>query len=80
LFWTRAGLVEVDPAGGKVRFQFPRPSRSHASVNAAAPLVIGDLGFFLPYGSGPFSGDSQLGGLGFLTAKPGRDLWAKNGP
>jgi len=53
LFWTRAGLVDVDPATGKIRFQFPRRSRSHASVNAAAPLVAGDLVFLsASYGTG----------------------------
>lgn len=53
LFWTRAGLVDVDPATGKVRFQFSRRSRSHASVNAAAPLVVGDLVFLsASYGTG----------------------------
>ena len=45
LFFTRAGLVDLDPASGKVRFQFPWRSRSHASVNAATPLVAGDLIF-----------------------------------
>ena len=53
LFWTRAGLVDVDPATGKIRFQFPWRSRSHASVNAAAPLVAGDLVFLsASYGTG----------------------------
>jgi outer membrane protein assembly factor BamB len=45
LFFTRNGLVDLDPASGKVRFQFRWRSRSHASVNAAAPLVIGNLVF-----------------------------------
>jgi outer membrane protein assembly factor BamB len=40
LFFTRAGLVDLDPANGKVRFSFPWRSRSSASVNAATPLVI----------------------------------------
>jgi len=53
LFWTRAGLVDADPASGKVRFQFPWRSRSHASVNAAAPLVVGNLVFLsASYGTG----------------------------
>lgn len=39
---TRAGLVDIDPANGKVRFQFPWRSRSQASVNAAAPLMVGE--------------------------------------
>jgi outer membrane protein assembly factor BamB len=36
---TRAGLVAVDPASGKVRFQFPWRSRNNASVNAAVPVI-----------------------------------------
>ena len=45
LFLTRAGLVDLDPASGKVRFQFPWRSRNDASVNAATALVSGDLVF-----------------------------------
>jgi len=45
LFFTRAGLVDLDPATGQVRFRFPWRSRSHASVNAATPLVVGNLIF-----------------------------------
>jgi outer membrane protein assembly factor BamB len=53
LFFTRNGLVDVDPATGKVRFQFPWRSRNNASVNAAAPLVIGNLVFLsASYGTG----------------------------
>lgn len=39
---TRAGLVDIDPGSGKVRFQFPWRSRSQASVNAAAPVMVGE--------------------------------------
>src|SRR5260370_29412350 len=41
-FFTRAGLVDIDPASGKVRYQFPWRARMHASVNAAAPIVLRD--------------------------------------
>jgi|SRR5579862_117407 len=52
-FLTRNGVVDLDPANGKVRFQFPWRSRNNASVNAAAPLVIGDLLFVsASYGAG----------------------------
>jgi outer membrane protein assembly factor BamB len=40
---TRAGLVAADPASGRVRFQFPWRSRNNASVNAAIPIVSGNL-------------------------------------
>jgi outer membrane protein assembly factor BamB len=42
---TRFGLVDVDPATGKVRFEFPWRARIQASVNAATPLWMGDLVF-----------------------------------
>jgi outer membrane protein assembly factor BamB len=45
VFFTRAGLVGLDPATGAVIFHKPWRSRSAASVNAATPLVVGDLIF-----------------------------------
>jgi outer membrane protein assembly factor BamB len=45
VFFTRQGLVALDPANGSVRFQKSWRSRSQASVNAATPLVVGDLIF-----------------------------------
>jgi outer membrane protein assembly factor BamB len=45
VFFTRGGLVGLDPASGTIRFERPWRSRSQASVNAATPLVIGDLIF-----------------------------------
>ena len=45
LFFTRAGLVGVEPGTGKLAFQFPWRARMNASVNAATPLVIGDQVF-----------------------------------
>jgi outer membrane protein assembly factor BamB len=45
VFFTREGLVGLDPATGQVVFQRRWRSRSAASVNAATPLVIGDLIF-----------------------------------
>jgi outer membrane protein assembly factor BamB len=41
-FWTRAGLVSLDPGKGAVRFSWPWRSRIAASVNAAMPVVVGD--------------------------------------
>jgi outer membrane protein assembly factor BamB len=53
LFLTRAGLVDLDPANGAVRFSFPFRSRSSASVNAATPLVIDNQVFIsASYGTG----------------------------
>lgn len=45
LCFTRAGLAALDPGTGQVRFQFPWRSRSHASVNAALPVITGNQVF-----------------------------------
>jgi outer membrane protein assembly factor BamB len=53
LFFTRDGLVGLDPNAGQVRFTFHWRSRNQASVNAATPLVIGDSVFLsASYGTG----------------------------
>jgi outer membrane protein assembly factor BamB len=53
LFYTRSGLSIVDPAKGTVKHQFSWRSRSRASVNAASPLVVGDVIFLsASYGTG----------------------------
>ena len=44
-FLTRNRLVALDPANGKMFFDFPWQPRVHASVSAATPLIIGDLIF-----------------------------------
>jgi outer membrane protein assembly factor BamB len=52
-FFNREGLAALNPADGKVYFEFPwRPGIS-ASVNAATPLIMGDLIFLsTSYGRG----------------------------
>jgi outer membrane protein assembly factor BamB len=45
LFFTRQGLIGLDPASGKTFFERAWRSRSQASVNAASPVVVGDLIF-----------------------------------
>ena len=53
LFFTRAGLVAVDPEDGTVVAEFPWRSRLGASVNAATPLAIGERVFIsASYGTG----------------------------
>jgi outer membrane protein assembly factor BamB len=53
IFLTRAGIVGVDPATGQIQFQRRWRSRMSASVNAATPLIIGDLIFVsAEYGPG----------------------------
>jgi outer membrane protein assembly factor BamB len=45
IFLTRGGLVGLDPATGAVLFERQWRSRTAASVNAATPLVVGDVIF-----------------------------------
>jgi outer membrane protein assembly factor BamB len=45
LFFTREGVVSLNPADGAVRFSRRWRARIDASVNAAAPVVVGDLVF-----------------------------------
>ncbi|MBI4603583.1 MAG: PQQ-like beta-propeller repeat protein [Planctomycetes bacterium] len=53
LFFTRAGLRDLDPATGAARAFFPWRARIQASVNAATPLVLGDRVFIsASYGTG----------------------------
>jgi outer membrane protein assembly factor BamB len=53
VFLTRNGLVGLDPSTGRVQFQRTWRARQAASVNAATPLVIGDLIFIsAEYGPG----------------------------
>ncbi len=53
VFFTRRGLVGLDPATGAVAFEREWRSRSDSSVNAATPLVVGNLIFLsASYGTG----------------------------
>jgi outer membrane protein assembly factor BamB len=53
VFFTRTGLVALDPATGKVLYQFRWRARQAASVNAATPIVAGDRIFLsASYGTG----------------------------
>jgi outer membrane protein assembly factor BamB len=53
LFFTREGLVSVDPATGAVRFSKRWRSRINASVNAASPVVFdGHVFLSACYGTG----------------------------
>lgn len=53
VFFTRTGLVAIDPANGNVRYQYRWRARMAASVNAAAPIVVKDQIFLsASYGTG----------------------------
>ena len=71
LFLTRAGLVGLDPSNGQVRFQKPWRARQAASVNAATPLVVGDM-IFVSAEYGPGAGVLRFDGAK-LT-----DVWLSN--
>jgi outer membrane protein assembly factor BamB len=52
-FFSREGLAALDPSNGKVFFEYPWKPGISASVNAATPLIIGDLIFIsTSYGRG----------------------------
>jgi outer membrane protein assembly factor BamB len=53
VFFTRTGLVALDPATGKVLYQHRWRARQAASVNAATPIVNGNQIFLsASYGTG----------------------------
>jgi outer membrane protein assembly factor BamB len=61
VFLTRDNLIGVDPATGAVHFQRRWRARMAASVNAATPLVIGDL-IFVSAQYGPGAGVLRVNG------------------
>jgi outer membrane protein assembly factor BamB len=72
LAFTRAGLNALDPATGKIYFQYPYRSKMNASVNAATPLVVDDSVFL----SASYETGATL--LRFHEAGPEK-LWADDG-
>ena len=71
IFLTRNGLLGLDPATGAVLFQRAWRARYAASVNVAAPLVVGDL-LFISAEYGPGAGVMRVDG-GKLV-----DLWTSD--
>jgi outer membrane protein assembly factor BamB len=71
LFFTRGGLVDVDPASGRVRYELPWHARMKASVNAATPIVVDDFVFVsASYGTGAILLQVGDGGL--------KKIWASD--
>lgn len=71
VFFTRRGLVVTDRETGKVTYELPWRSRGATSVNAASPVVDGNLLFLSSsYGAGAVV-------LDFSTTPP-RRLWAND--
>jgi outer membrane protein assembly factor BamB len=68
------GLLVVDPAGGRVTFEFPFRSRRYESVNASSPVIADDRVFISSsYGTGGVALQAVAGG-GFEVAWKTRDL------
>ena len=45
IFFTRDGLLVLEVRSGEERYRYPFRSRSHASVNAASPVVVDEYVF-----------------------------------
>jgi outer membrane protein assembly factor BamB len=71
IFLTREGLVGLDPATGGIQFERRWRARMDSSVNAATPLVIGDL-LFISAEYGPGAGVFQVNGSVL------KELWASD--
>jgi len=71
IFLTREGLIGLDPATGVVQFQRRWRARMAASVNAATPIVIGDL-VFVSAEYGPGAGVLRVDGSKLI------DVWASD--
>jgi outer membrane protein assembly factor BamB len=71
VFFTRTGLVGIDPKTGKVRFEKRWRSRTEASVNAATPLVVGGQVFL--------TASYDTGALLVRVKKDGiEEVWSSN--
>jgi outer membrane protein assembly factor BamB len=71
VFLTRDNLIGLDPATGAIQFQRRWRARIAASVNAATPLVIGDL-IFVSAEYGPGAGVLRVDGSKLI------DLWTSD--
>lgn len=71
IFFTREGLLSLDPATGAERFSKRWRARIAASVNAAAPLIVGDEIFV--------SASYQTGALLVRAKKDGvEEIWSND--
>ena len=71
VFLTRDNLLGLDPATGAIQFQRRWRARIAASVNAATPLVIGDL-IFVSAEYGPGAGVLRVEGSKLI------DVWTSD--
>jgi outer membrane protein assembly factor BamB len=68
VFLTRSALLGLDPATGSVAFRRPWRARNANSVNAATPVVVGDL-IFVSAEYGPGAGVLRVDGSNLV------DVW-----
>jgi outer membrane protein assembly factor BamB len=67
IFFTRQGIVLLDPPTGAVQFQMRWRARSNASVNATTPVVIGNRVLF--------SASYETGAILLQVGKKVETLW-----
>ena len=72
VFLTRSTLVGLDPATGTVAFRRPWRARNASSVNAATPVVVGDL-IFVSAEYGPGAGVLRVEGSNLVDVWTGLD-------
>jgi outer membrane protein assembly factor BamB len=68
IFFTRAGLLALDPTQGEIKYQHPWRPRLNASVNAATPIAYKDQIYLsTSYGTGAIILEAEKGEL--------KELW-----
>jgi outer membrane protein assembly factor BamB len=72
VFLTRSNLLGVDPATGAIAFRRPWRARNANSVNAATPIVVGDL-IFVSAEYGPGAGVLRVEGSNLVDVWTGLD-------
>jgi outer membrane protein assembly factor BamB len=72
VFLTRSNLLGLEPATGAIVFRRPWRARNASSVNAASPVVIGDL-IFVSAEYGPGAGVLRVEGSNLVDVWTGLD-------
>jgi outer membrane protein assembly factor BamB len=72
VFLTRSNLLGVDPTTGAIAFRRPWRARNANSVNAATPIVVGDL-IFVSAEYGPGAGVLRVEGSNLVDVWTGLD-------
>jgi outer membrane protein assembly factor BamB len=72
IFLTRSTLLGLEPATGTVVFRRPWRARNASSVNAASPVIVGDL-IFVSAEYGPGAGVLRVNGSNLVDVWTGLD-------